>query len=137
MALGIEPGRVLDARVYIQDIMATTLEIAGVEVEPGMIEFESFLPLLAGDKAQGREVIYGGYKNASRSILKGEWKLIYFPKIPRYFLFNLQDDPDEMHDLASYPENQPRVEELKQALAEEMDRLQDHELDESALQPTG
>jgi arylsulfatase A-like enzyme len=33
-----------------------------------------------------------------------EWKLIWYPQISRYQLFDLRSDPDELHDLSAEAE---------------------------------
>jgi len=40
------------------------------------------------------------------------WKLIHYPKIDRFQLFDLQEDPDELRDLANAPEHRARFNEL-------------------------
>ncbi|KAA3663386.1 MAG: choline-sulfatase, partial [Calditrichaeota bacterium] len=44
---GVEAGKTIDVPVYIQDIMATTLELSGEGI-PDHVQFKSLLPLLNG-----------------------------------------------------------------------------------------
>lgn len=95
---GIPKGKKNEADVYLQDVMATALEIAGVE-KPSYVEFNSLLPLL--DNADGGlEAVYGAYVNLQRSIRKDGYKLLVYPKVPQVKLFDLTADPEEINNLA-------------------------------------
>ncbi len=121
---GLAQGKRLDERIYIQDIVPSTLELAAAPRPEGMY-FESFMPLLRGEQTKGREVIYGAYKNAQRCIIQGDWKLMYYPNAAKYRLYNLRKDPAERIDCAENPEYSSQLTSLKQALAQEMKRLND------------
>lgn len=109
---GIPAGAVIDAAVYLQDIVPTTLELAGGGVPPYM-EFQSLLPLLAGgDSASPHERIYGAYTDRQRMIRRGNYKLIAYPAAGVVRLFHLGKDPLEMDDLAGEPDQQDRVRDL-------------------------
>ena len=94
----IEAGRKLDAPIYLQDVMPTSLELAGIE-KPDHVEFQSLMPVLAGE-SQGYESIYGAYLKSQRSITKDGFKLLVYPKVPKVLLYDLENDPFEMNDLA-------------------------------------
>ncbi|VGO22292.1 Arylsulfatase [Pontiella sulfatireligans] len=125
---GLESGKRITERVYIQDIMPTTLELAGADM-PDEVDFQSLLPLITGKTQKGRDVIYGAYKNLQRCVMQGDWKLMHYPKASKYRLFNVAKDPNEMNDLAENPEYAERLKTMKEALASEMVRQNDHELD--------
>jgi choline-sulfatase len=99
----VKAGMKSDSLVYLQDIMATSLEIAEIEA-PEHVQFQSLLPILTGE-SDGYETIYGGYLKSQRSVTKGDWKLVLFPNVPKALLFNLKEDPLEMEDLSGkHPE---------------------------------
>ena len=98
--------------IYLQDAMATTLELAKIE-KPEQVEFNSLMPLIKGSKKVQYERIYGKYINSQRMISKGDWKLIFYPKAQVVRLFNTDKDPDEMIDLAGKPEYAAKIKELK------------------------
>ncbi len=131
---GIPANRQLAQDVYLQDIMATSLEIAGIS-KPAHVQFHSFLPLARGESADpSYDAIYGAYVNFQRMIRKDGYKLIAYPKAQKLLLFDLAADPKEMRDLAASPDHQDRVRTLfaeLQALQAEMD----DDLDLSALAP--
>ncbi len=95
----IEAGKKMNTPIYLQDVMPTSLELAGIE-KPEHVEFQSLLPVLAG-KSQGYESIYGAYLKSQRSITKDGFKLIVYPKIPKVLLYDLVNDPMEMNDLSA------------------------------------
>lgn len=100
---GIKKGSKNDAVIYLQDVMPTTLALAGVK-KPEWVEFKSLLPLLNGETKSHYECIYGMYKNKQRMIVKGDYKLIIYPFAKKVRLFNMKKDPEEMNDLADNPE---------------------------------
>lgn len=119
---GIKKDAKINARVYLQDIMPTTLELAGSKI-PEWVEFKSLLPLIKGEKKQSYGRIYGKYKDLQRMIIKGDYKLIIYPQVPKYLLFDLKKDPDEMNDLANDPKYADTLKSLKKdfkALQKEM-----------------
>jgi len=99
---GIDAGRKVDANVYLQDIMPTTLELAGVE-KPDHVQFNSLMPLARGEQQAGYPAIYGAYLGAQRMVTEGDYKLIMYPRANKILLFNLAEDPEEIHDLAGDP----------------------------------
>ncbi len=107
---GVSKGARNDERVYLQDIMATTLDLAGIE-KPEDVEFRSLMPVLEG-KAKGYEAVYGAYLDGQRAVIEGDWKLVLYPKVPVALLFDLKKDPHETTDLAEDPENLPIVKRL-------------------------
>ncbi|MCL6265162.1 sulfatase-like hydrolase/transferase [Flagellimonas myxillae] len=110
----IPKGQKINTDVYLQDIMATSLELADIE-KPTYVEFNSLLPLAKGETTNGhlQDGVYGAFeKESQRMIRKDGFKLIVYPKIDKVLLFNMEEDPMEMHDLAGMPENQSRVKSL-------------------------
>ena len=97
---GVDTGAAIETPIYLQDIMPTTLELAGIEETDG-VDFKSLLPLLKGDKrSRGHyKAIYGAYLDRQRMIRVGDWKLIHYPSIGVERLYNLREDPFEMNDL--------------------------------------
>ncbi len=105
---GVKAGAKIDAPIYLQDVMATALDLAGVP-KPAQVEFQSLLPLLRGEKSPAaREAIYGGYLELQRAITHDGWKLIVYPKAKVARLYHLSADPDEMKDLAADPAHAER-----------------------------
>lgn len=100
----IPKGRSLDTRIYLQDAMATTLELAGADREG--IDFKSVLPLVKGERKVQYETIYAAFSARSqRAVIDGDHKMILYPADRSVLLFNLADDPLEMNDLANQPDS--------------------------------
>lgn len=105
---GVAADRRLDAAIYLQDVMPTTLALAGA-VQPQHVFFHSLLPLLRGEQQQSPyESIYGGYLGLQRAITHDGWKLIAYPQARVLRLYHLAEDPLEMNDLADDPQHAPR-----------------------------
>ncbi len=118
-----------DADVYLQDIMATTLELAGVQ-KPPYIEFSSLLDLAREKSSESHyKSIYGCYTNAQRMIRRNGFKLIAYPQAKALLLYDLSKDPLEMHDLG----DDPRYEEMKKELFNELLALQEQMRDSTDL----
>ncbi len=114
---GIEAKSRTGARIYLQDVMPTTLELAGVEA-PERVQFQSLLPIWRGESDRGRPAIYGAYTMLQRMVTVGDYKMILYPKIEKTLLFNLRDDPTETHDLAEDPSQKHRLRDMHQTLRE-------------------
>jgi arylsulfatase A-like enzyme len=91
------------ADVYLQDIMATSLELAGVE-KPKYVEFSSLMPLVRGTQQESNyNAVYGAYRHLQRMVRADGHKLIIYPEVPVTRLFDLESDPLEMNDLSGDP----------------------------------
>lgn len=102
---GVAKDKRNDAAIYLQDAMATSLDLAGAE-KPGHVFFHSLRPLLSGEqKKSSYDSIYGAYLELQRAITHEGWKLIAYPKAKVLRLYHLADDPQEMTDLAGKPEH--------------------------------
>jgi len=100
----------VEADVYVQDIMPTVLEIANIEI-PDFVDFHSIIPLIEG-KQGNYSSIYGCYTMTQRMIRSEGYKLIAYPKAKKLRLFDLNNDPLEMNDLANDPQFKSKKEEL-------------------------
>ena len=112
MGPNVPAGKKVDADIYLQDAMATSLELAGIE-RPDYVFFNSIMGLIDGSKTKSSyDAIYNGYVDLQRMIRKDGYKLIVYPKLNKILLFDLNKDPEEMNDLAELPEQQEKVETL-------------------------
>ena len=116
----VKPG-VSSALVGQIDFLATFADITGASVPATMAEDSvSFLPVLRGDRSEGRQGIVSQSINGSFAIRDGQWKLCLSagsggwssPKpgpeeagLPLVQLFDLSKDPGERKNLqAEFPE---------------------------------
>jgi len=95
---GVAKNRQIDDSIYLQDVMPTTLELAGVK-QPEHVEFNSLLPMLDGGPSPYKS-IYGCYLSKQRSIRTDQYKLIAYPEANVMRLYDMRSDPTEKHDLA-------------------------------------
>ncbi len=108
----IPKNKIVNHDVYLQDIMATSLEVAGIE-KPPFVEFKSFMNLVNEESENGNyDAIYGCYMDLQRMIRKDGFKLLIYPRVNKIFLFDLHDDPEEMNNLADNKENDGKVKSL-------------------------
>jgi choline-sulfatase len=114
---GVPKNKKIDAPVYLQDIMPSTLELASIR-KPQQVQFKSLLPLIDGRANKSYEAIYGGYINLQRMVSTHGYKMIYYPKINKTLLYNLKTDPLEMSNLADDPANTRLLGKLKARLKE-------------------
>ncbi len=106
----IPKGKKIESDIYLQDIMASVLEIAGVQ-KPTYVEFNSFMDLAKGTKTESKyNAIYGAFKKESqRMIRKNNHKLILYPKSQKILLYNLENDPLELNNIADNPSNFEKI----------------------------
>lgn len=123
---GIEGGQKVDANIYLQDAMATSLELAGVD-KPEYVFFNSIIDLAKGQTTKSHyDAIYGAYINSQRMIKKDGYKLIVYPDANKVKLFDLNKDPDEMQDLANNAMYLSKVKDLFSELITLQNSLEDH-----------
>jgi len=122
----IPKGKQLDQDVYLQDIMATSLELAGVH-KPDYVQFHSFLDLIKGEREKSHydNGIYGAYENVQRMIRKDGFKLLVYPEINKVLLFDMKNDPHEMKDLAQDPQYSDKVKTLFDELIDLQSTMED------------
>ncbi|MFI3268444.1 MAG: sulfatase-like hydrolase/transferase [Rikenellaceae bacterium] len=94
---GIKPGIEIDELIYLQDAMATVLDIADSDAD---VYFQSFLPLAKGEKAETRDAVINTYIGCQRMIRTDRYKLMIYPSISMVRLYDMKKDPNELNDLA-------------------------------------
>jgi arylsulfatase A-like enzyme len=115
------PGGRVDAQVRIVDIFPTVLDALGLPI-PGGLDGVSLLPVIEGQPAPplwaygetGRDYVgvdperfFPGIEGKHRMIRTPQWKLVYVlhPDGPEYRLYDLQNDPGELANVAAeHPE---------------------------------
>jgi choline-sulfatase len=133
----IKPEQSTRALAEFIDIVPTVLTFCGEKVPPA-VQGKSLSPLLEGQTDSHRERVFVEYaENEEAMVRTPRWKLIYGtgkrerqdgyttgkPLPGRTVrLYDLENDPDEMKNLAATPEYARRVEEMTNQLAEHLKR---------------
>ena len=112
---GIPAGKKSDALCYLLDLFPTTCDLAKVPI-PKEVEGKSLRPVIEGKEPRVRSEVFGAYRDFQRSIRTDRWKLIRYPQVNVTQLFDLQNDADELKDLAQEPEQADRVSKLTKQL---------------------
>ncbi len=103
--LGFESGQRCHQPVTLEDIMPTLLNYAGVYL-PDCVDGINLAPVLQGDKFTIRDWLHFEHapcysqEQAYHALTDGNEKYIWRPKDGREFLFDLNADPREEHDLS-------------------------------------
>ncbi len=118
----VPAGRTCDAVVELRDVMPTLLECAGLPV-PDTIEGKSLLPVLRDEVSQVRPYLHGEHTLQARSVqwlTDGHWKYLWWSDSGREQLFDISEDPTELHDLARLPGQAQILEEWRNRLVQEL-----------------
>lgn len=121
---GITPGRRTDELVYQHNMYATTCELAGIPI-PRTVEFPSIAPLLRGEDRPVYDAVFSYYKGYQRMTRTKTHKIIVYPQIQRVQVFDIENDPWEMHDLSTDPSAAGLKKDLMQRLKEFQKELGD------------
>ena len=114
---GVEAGARRDDYVYLMDIYPTLCELCGLDI-PASVEGKSFLPALSGEDC-GHEDLYFAYTHLIRAVKDRRYKLIEYKLHPEENqLFDLAEDPHELHNLMGDPVHRATVERLHSRLLE-------------------
>jgi arylsulfatase A-like enzyme len=123
-APGVTPGPVRDL-VRTLDVMPTVLALAQVEPEDPAMQGRNLLPILQGSAspprfAVGQALSSRGGRDPRRSIKRDNLRLVLNAASGERWLYDLESDPGELHDLAS--ERPELAAELEALLREELRR---------------
>ncbi len=127
-------GKSCDALVESIDLAATFVEVAGGKVPDHIIEGRSLVPWLHGETPKWREFAISEYDYSATPqceklgleprdarlfmVFDGRFKLMHAEGGFRPMLFDLQEDPEEFHDLAKGNAHQGEIDRLYGYLAQ-------------------
>jgi arylsulfatase A-like enzyme len=114
---GVPAGKRRDALCYLLDLFPTLGELANLPVPAGL-DGRSLVPVIQGETTQARGHVFAAYRDVQRMVRDDRWKLIHYPKIDRWQLFDLRNDPLERHDLSGETRQPERIGSLRDRLAE-------------------
>lgn len=123
---GIPKGELRDQLCTLPDLNPTLCELIGLPI-PETVQHQSLMPVLRDPGAPFRDHLYFAYMNWQRSVRNDRFKLIeYCVEDQRHTqLFDLNNDPHELNNLADDPAHQDQLQALRDLLKKERLRLND------------
>ena len=112
---GIPKDTSTQAFSYLLDIYPTVCSLTGIP-GPASIEGKNLRPIWEGKADKVRDSVFLSFSKVQRSVRDERWKLIRYPQINHTLLFDLKNDPDELHNLADDPAQAGRVKEMLELL---------------------
>lgn len=122
---GIPAGVRSDALVLLNDLFPTVTDLARVDA-PDNLDGSSLLPVMLGATPSVRDKLFTMYWDHIRSIRDDRYKLIVYPLLHYVQLFDLQNDPYELNNLAEDPHYQAYRNRLMAALEQAKIDADDH-----------
>ena len=114
---GIPASNVTDAFTYLHDIFPTLCGMLNINIPEG-VDGKDLTPVIFGEIKEVRSSLFTTYSNSQRAVKDHRWKLIQYPQIHYTQLFDLQNDPYELNNLAGDPFYKAKVEDMMQRLKE-------------------
>jgi arylsulfatase A-like enzyme len=131
----ISPGSSAPHMVLNTDIAPTFLELAGLRI-PERVQGRSLVPLLKGEepKSWRKDWLYEYYEypgphnvRKNRGVRSERYKLIHYYEAPEEFeLYDLTEDPGELHNLYGDPRYATLTRDLRQRIRELRNETDDH-----------
>ena len=121
---GIPKGKKVDDFIYLQDVMATSLDLADIK-KPSHLEFNSVLPIINGKKKVCTNIVYSSYLNHQRMVRSKDYKYIIYPISGIELLYDLRKDPLEITDVSKIKKYNKYLEKMRTHLANEMNEFLD------------
>ena len=122
---GIKPGTVVDDAVELMDVLPTVLDLAGLTI-PADVDGVSLLDAMRGHRLE-RQYIHGECArletigSGMQYLTDGKEKYIWYPALAKEQFFDLSQDRNEQHDLASSGDYEDRIEIWRQRLIKELE----------------
>ena len=125
---GIPRGGSSEGFTYLLDIFPTVLNLAGGAL-PSPLDGRDLAPIWRGESDSVREALFLSFTDSMRAVRRDSWKLIVYPQVNHRQLFNLEQDPYEILNLADDPAQADRIARMTIL----MEEWQEHLGDEQAL----
>lgn len=121
---GINANERTQSLCFLYDVLPTIGKLCGIPkpINSDGIDFSS---TLNNPRQPIRPHLYLGYKEVQRAVINEGWKLIRYPRVDKTQLFDLQNDPGEITNLADTPEHASKLRELMQLMETDQKRYGD------------
>jgi arylsulfatase A-like enzyme len=114
---GIPQGEQRDDFCCLTDIFRSVCDMTGIQV-PISVEGESLVPAIQNQARRRREALYFAYRHFQRALRTEKWKLILYNVRGNKHtqLFDIENDPWEMKNLAGDPSQIERIQKMTEML---------------------
>ena len=114
---GVPAGEKRSAYVYLHDIFPTLCDLIGTNT-PDSVEGTSLVSALNNGDVQVRDTLFSAYREWQRMVKDNRFKLIEYAVNGRRTtqLFDLENDPLELHNLADDKAHAGKVADLREVL---------------------
>jgi len=122
--VGIPKNQSRDAFAYLLDLYPTLCDMVKIP-SPTELDGKSLLQVISGKAKAVRNELFTGYITFQRALRDTRYKLIRYPKIDHTLLFDLQNDPYELVNLADKSEYAAKVAEMMALLQKKQAEFKD------------
>lgn len=112
---GIPKGKETHAMTCLLDVYPTLCDLIGISPPPD-IDGLSLRPIWEGTTNRLRDSVFLPFTDIQRAVVEERWKLICYPKIAHFELFDLHSDPHEQTNLVDNPSCAAELERLTQLM---------------------
>lgn len=124
---GLAKGARCDSMCYLLDLFPTICDLTGTPT-PSLVEGKSIMPMLKNPHARIRDSVFLAYRHFQRGVRTDRWKLVLYNVGGKQTtqLFDIQNDPWELKNLADDRAQAARIRELRTLLKDWMKQTDDH-----------
>lgn len=120
---GVPEGQTRDALVYQHSVFATLADLTAT-TPPATLQFPSLAPLFGDARAAPHDNVFSSYRHFQRMCRDRTHKLVVYPHLGRWQLFNTAQDPYETDDLALHDHATEKYGDLARGLFDELKQWQ-------------
>ena len=110
-------GKSTTAFTYLLDLFPTLCDVLDVAAPPDLAG-HSLRPIWEGRTESVRDSVFLPFLQIQRAVRDDRWKLIAYPKIDYLQLYDLQTDPNEIHNVLDQPGHDVHVVRLQGLMRE-------------------
>ena len=112
---GVPRGATFGTQLYLRDLYPTVCDFANVPLV-NAVDGHSLGPVLEGSQETIYPYVFGYFRDFQRMVRGKRWKLIHYPQIGQWQLFDLQEDPHELRNRVAEQAHQATVDQLRREL---------------------